>query len=354
MDEATQTGPALAPAPPANAISTTQAAAMLAERRAQASGGNDVSEAARKLGQRAAEARRERQAQPAQTQGPSQGEGGNVEDDPANAETLNETAATEPPIETNTTTEGEPEQAQTIDLGEGVTVTLDEVRDSFMLKADHTRKTQALAEKEKAVEAVRTQKLAQLEKVVGMLEQAIGRPKTLSQLIQEHGRDDALEHYAKQEEDQKRLAAAHALKDRQRGEYIASREAERDAYLSETYNKEWSDPTKREAAYTELTGYALQLGANPDTLRKYPEVFAEPWAIKVLDKARQYDALQASKGKITKTIADVPKVTRPGAKITAQAGAHNAAQAAQARAKSSGKLADAVAFLQARRKAGVS
>jgi hypothetical protein len=354
MTEATQTGAAPAAAPP-TAISTTQAATMLAERRAQSANGgaNPVSDAARALGQRSAQARQERQAQAAtQPQESPEGEGGDVKDDSTQTsgegETLNETANGESPDETQTEGQGEPQEAETIDLGDGVKVTLDEVRDGFMLKADHTRKTQALAEKEKHVEAVRTQKLAQLDKIVSALEQKIGKPKTLSQLIQEYGKDEALEKFAEQTDELERLEAARGIAERQQRDFMSSTLSKRDQALAETYNKEWSDPDKRDAAYTELTGYALKLGATAEELKFLPS----PWMIQVLDKAKRLDALEANKGNVTKHIADKPKVTRPGAKVSAQAGAFSATQAAKAKLKSSGSLADAVALLRTQRQAG--
>lgn len=350
MTEATQA--AVQPAQP-QALTVAQAAQKFAEQRAsaqeQGQQGNQVSDAARMLGQRAAQARQERQAQAAQQTGESsQEEGGTVEDDSATeaAETLNaETDQTGQPGETETQAEAqgesEAEQPQMIDLGDGLTVTLDEVRDGFMLKADHTRKTQAVAEKSKAVD----QKLEQLDKIIGALRAKAGQPKTLSELMQEYGRDEGLDRYAAQEDEQKRIRAAEGVAQRQRNDILNTKIRERDEVLAQTYNKEWADPAKRDAAYTELSEYALKRGATSEMIR----AMTEPWMIEILDESRQLRALKSKGAEVKKIVAAKPKVIKPGAKVSAQAGAFSNVQRARDTLKKSGSLADAVALLRAQR-----
>lgn len=346
MTEATQSGAAQA-AP--QSITTTQAAQMLAERRAAAATPN-TSEAARILGQRAAQARQERQAQAAQTEETPQ-ESGNTEDEsnPMGDTPGDETADAEQPNETESQPENEPAE-QTIELEPGLKVTLDDVRNGFMLKADHTRKTQALAEERKALEAERTQRLTQLDKLIASIEPLAGdnKPKTLRDFVHEHGAEEGLIQF---HEHQKRVEAAkrlaHETRTRAQQEARVKAEQDCDQYLVENHNKEWADPRKYEAAQVEITKYAKSLGFSND------EIYAlgvMPGAIIALDKARQYDALNSKQGEVKKTIAAKPAVFRPGAKVSAQAGAQSAAQSAKAALKSSGSVADAVKYLQAQRK----
>ena len=343
------TAPAAAAAPVA--ITTQQAATMLAERRAAENKANP-SDAARILGQRAAEARRERQAQATQAQESApEAEGSEPEDEsnPIGSDTPgDETAEAAQPTETQAG-ENEPEgdEPQTIELEPGLKVTLDDVRAGFMLKADHTRKTQALAEERKQLEGNVSQKLSLLERQIAALEPLKGQVKTRAQFIDEFGYAEGLD---KWDEHQSRVNAAKQLAQHTRTtaqkEARAKAEQDCDQHLVENYNKEWADPKKYDSAMIEITKHAKAIGLTGD------EIYAlgtNPAAIIALDESRQFRALKASTGGVKASIADKPKVIRPGAKVSAQAGATSAATAARAQLKSSGSLADAVKYLQARR-----
>lgn len=353
----TEAAPAVAApaAPPMTPITSTQAATMLAERRAASAPVSNPSDAARILGQRAAEARKERQAQATQAQESApEAEVSEPEDEsPIGSDTPgDETAETAQPIETEAG-ENEPEgsEPQTIELEPGLKVTLDEVRAGFMLKADHTRKTQALAEKSREIEAKFTQTLSQLEKTIASLEPIKGQVKTRAQFIDEYGYAEGLD---KWDEHTSRVNAAKQLAQHTRtkaqSEARAQAEQQCDQYLVENYNKEWADPAKYEAAQVEITKFAKSLGFTSEQIFGLGVL---PGALIALDEARQFRALKDQGGQIKRTIADKPKVTRPGAKVSAQAGAQSAAQTARAQLKSSGSLKDAVAYLQAQRKARV-
>lgn len=349
MTEATET--VAAPAAP-QTLTMSQGAQRLAEQRA-ASQATNPSEAARILGQRAAQARQERQAEAANaTEEDSEEDRGTPEDESPLGDTPgDETANAEQPNVTEAAQEDEPAEEQTIEIEPGLKVTLDDVRNGFMMKADHTRKTQALAEERKTFEATRTQKLSQLDKLIASLEPMAGnnKPKTLRDFISEHGAEEGLIQF---HDHQRRVEAAKSLAQQTRSqaqqEARAKAEQECDQYLVEHHNKEWADPKKYESAQVEITKYAKSLGFSND------EIFAlgvMPGAIIALDKARRLDALEASQGKVKKAIADKPKVFKPGTRVSAQAGLQSATTKAKATLKSSGSVSDAVAYLQAQRKA---
>jgi hypothetical protein len=329
---------------------------MLAERRAASAPTTNPSDAARILGQRAAEARKERQAQAAQPQeAPAEAEAGSEPEDESTpiqgSDTPgDETATHEQPNETQAA-ESEPagDEPQTIELEPGLKVTLDEVRAGFMLKADHTRKTQALAEERKQLEGNVSQKLSLLERQIAALEPHVGnnKPKTMRDFVHEHGAEEGLvlfhEHQARV--DAARRLAEHTRTTAQK-EARAKAEQDCDQFLVQNYSKEWADPSKYDAAMVEITKHAKAIGLTND------EIYAlgtNPAAIIALDESRQFRALKASTGSVKASVAEKPKVTRPGAKVSAQAGAFSAANSAKAQLKSSGSLADAVKYLQARR-----
>lgn len=310
---------------------------------------NPVSEAARTLGKQAAAARQARQAEASATtqQAPVEQEQP-VEDESQAGDTQDDsdTATGEQPGEAEANVEGEPDENQTITLRDGTKVTLDEVSDGFMLKADHTRKTQVLAEERKSFETARTQRLSDLEQSLGLVKHVLPQPKPLHAYVEELGSEEGIKAFGRQGEYLEKLAGAMRIADQEKAKARFDAETARDGHLSENYNKEWSDPKKRETAYTELSGYALQLGATPDDLRTAP---IPAYVIQALDKAKKYDALQAGKGAVTKMIADKPRVTKPGAKVSGQSVAQTTVQNAHAKLKSSGNLADAVALLRTMR-----
>lgn len=341
--------------PSAAAGSAAPQALTIAEARERYSAikGNPISEAARTLGSRAREARAQRQAEQARlTQEPRDEELQRVEDDPAdNTGTRDET---ETPTETDASSDDaepraqdESEAGQTIDLGDGVKVSLDEVRDGFMLKADHTRKTQNLAAERRQFESERAQRLHELDHLTGALKHQIPRPRSLKDWLAGDPQG-GLAKFAEQTERLELLVNATRAAEGQRARALLEAEAARDRDLAASYNADWSDHGKRNKDYAALSAFALQEGAKPEELRG----LVRPWMIRVMDKAAKYDALQASKGKVAKMIADKPRVVKPGAKVSHQAAGQSAIQNAHARLKSSGNLADAVALLRTMRTKG--
>jgi hypothetical protein len=251
--------------------------------------GNPISEAARTLGGRAREARAQRQAEQARlTQEPPSEDGGTVEDDPAAAfagetrdetETPTETGASSDDADPHGLDESEEPRAngpQTIDLGDGVKVSLDEVRDGFMLKADHTRKTQNLAADRRQFESERTQRLHELEHLVGALKHQIPRPRSLKDWLAEDPQG-GLGKFAEQTERLELLVNATRAGESQRARALLEAEAARDRDLADSYNAEWSDHNKRQRDYAALSSFALKEGARPEELRG----LVRPWMIRV-------------------------------------------------------------------------
>lgn len=328
-------------------LTIAQAAQMYAESKVTGQP-NPVSDAARTLGQQAAKAREERRAEAANAvQNPPVEEGGNVEDDQTQTGEAQDDLPAEnadTPTAENPDDQGDPD-TRTIDLGDGVALPVAEVREMIMLKADHTRRLQALSEDRKQLDSDRSQKLTQLDTIVSNLEQKVGKPKSLKELINEHGPIDAMEKYAEQEEETGRLEAAKGIARRQRQEHLTAQIKDRDRQLAETYNKEWADEARRDAAFTELSEFALKRGADPEHLRQ----LTEPWMIEVLDLAMKQVKTAAGAKQITKAVLEKPKVIKPGTKLSAGAANLSKVQQAQKQLKSSGSIADAVALLQARR-----
>ena len=330
---------AAAPAAP-QAISMSEGLARYTASKAAAKAEvNPVSEAASVLGKQGAAARAQaRQAQATQAQEPPEEEQQqtNAEDDPEVEGTLDETATDEQPAETEAVAEDEP-APQTIDLGDGLKVTLDEVRDGFMMKADHTRKTQALASERNQFESDRTQRLQLLDTALAAMREKIGQPKSLSQWLSEDP-VNGLARFAEQSDELERLALINRTRAQEQQHHDRQNRANVISALKETHGD------KAEAHFNAAVDYAA---ANTGMDKSYlGAMLANKDAVAILHKAIAFDAIQAGKGKITKLIAEKPKVTKPGSKVSAQASQQTNVQAAHAKLKSSGKLADAVALLR--------
>ncbi len=348
MTEATQAGAAQA-APQPTAITTQQAATMLAERRAASAAEQtkpNPSDAARILGQRAAEARRERQAQAPQSQeSAEEAEGDNTEDDsiPTGSETHGDEAANDEQPSDVEAGSGEPEEAQTIELEPGLKVTLDDVRAGFMLKADHTRKTQALAEDRKAFEADRTQRLPLLDNLTAAMQAALGQPKPLVTLMDELGEIEGLREHAKQQARFEQYANLIHARQQEQAHHLGQA---RKATVTELSTKHGD---KAESVFTSAVQYvASKTGTDSKAVEA---MLLHPEAVGIVLDAMAHRELKAKEPEIKRSIADKPRVIKPGAKVSAQAGAQSSAQNARAKLKSSGSLSDAVAYLQAQRSA---
>lgn len=337
-------------------LSIAEAAGALAAKRA-ASGG-DVSAAARMLSRKAAEARLARRAEAAGAAMGAQDEDAPAGDLPAENAPADSSAEAPPGEATGGADAGPefgpesgpepgdaPDAGETlIDLGDGVQVTLDQVREGFMLKADHTRKTQALADERRALEAMRGQKLAALDAALQALQREAVPMKGLQAYLAEDPAN-GLQRFAQQVDRLQRLAAARETARQQRGEHMAAARAARDRRLAQDY---WRSAQDADAGIAAATAYAQGYGYDAAYLA---EAMIDPTVVAILDKARQFDELQAGRARVSRMVADKPKVVRPGAKVSAQAASQSAAQAARSRLRSSGTLSDAVAYLQAQRKA---
>jgi hypothetical protein len=334
------------PVTAATAITASEAARRFgAQRQAQATQ-NPVSDAARTLGQRAAEARKQlRQAEPTPAQ-----EANSVEEE---AEQQAEDKASDAPdAETPdqvTPSEGEnPDQAEsqedsnseTIDI-DGLKLTKAEISENLLRRADYTKKTQELGEMRKALETDRAQRLQLLDNAVVAAQQLLGQPKDPESLIEEFGMDEGMKAYFRQVKQFETL-----------GNVIQARQQEQAKHqetLKQSTIKELSAKhgEKSEEVFSKaVQAVASKTGSDPKNVEA---MLAHPEAVEFVVDALKWREMEANKPKVTKMVAGKPAVIKPGAKVSAQANAQNRVQKAEATLKQTGKLADAVALLRASR-----
>lgn len=240
--------------------------------------------------------------------------------------------------------------------GEERKVTLDEALKGYSRTEDYTRKTQALAEQRKAVEAEQAQAREQRETYAGQL-QALHN--VLTQLTPAEPDWDAVrrdnpEQYpillADWQRHQSRIAAVRAEQERvfhqqqmdaeqQKGKRIIT---ERDAILAAM--PEWRDPAKAKAARDELAEYGKKAGFTDQDLNN----IVDHRALLTLWKAMQYDRSQATqqekkaagKAKIEKV-----KTAKPGPQQSKRTPSSKVTKALQ-RARSTGTVEDTAQALE--------
>ena len=345
MAEATEELPVKQP------ISVQEAAARFkAQRQAQGTDNptKDVSEAARTLGKRGAEARQARQADVSrETQEAPQGAEQQSTD---TAETTDAQGETDPShLETEEQEQATPstldDKEELIlahdDDGKPVAMSRAEIRENLLRQADYTRKTQALAERTKGFEADREQRLRVLDALIGGMRQEIGQPKPLTQLIKELGSEEGIQQYAAQQERFEKLSLAEKVRQEESAHDIGKRRESTLSALAERHGDK--APQMFDKA---LADAKAATGMNENYLLQF---LVHPAAIEYISDALEYRAMKAGKPQITKMVAGKPAVIRPGAKTTNQAAAQSNIQRAEATLKTSGKLADGVALLRARR-----
>jgi len=284
---------------------------------------------------------------------PEEAESENVEELEATDEVVEEEIIDESPEEGEEVeyeaeaeeAEVEQELADYIEV-DGEQISLDEVGKSYMRQADYTKKTQAVAEKDKALEAERVSISQEREHLKQMLEVASQEQADPVDWVQ-LATDDPLEytrqraiHDAKQAElsvtnaEKQRLAE---IENQQRAQKMQQFVEQQKATLAEKLPEITSEKGAQYRA--DILTYMEGVGYDKQELSQ----LYDARAVILADKARKYDALM-SKGKAqAKKVVGKPKVTRPGVSTSTKGKLLTSRKKAVARARNSGTVEDAVA-----------
>lgn len=206
--------------------------------------------------------------------------------------------------------------------GKEVTLKQSEILDLAQQGFDYTKKTMAVAEERKAVEAVKaeaeqyrkqyesslSEQVTNLQALESFLQSQVGAPPPI-----EWAKDDA-HYYLAQKElyenrkgqlEQARTAIKHLQDEqaRQRQAYVSQQADATEKALRDTLPG-WNDDM-----FKDLAHYAEANGLTPD---KADMAFVQEGFWKLLHKAKAYDALLAKKAEL-KPVAQLPKVSKPGA-----------------------------------------
>jgi hypothetical protein len=206
---------------------------------------------------------------------------------------------------------------------EEIEVTLEELQQGYSRTKDYTKKTQALAETRKTVEAerARIEEAKQLRDTYAqrleVIEQMLNQPadnENLAELKESDPIGYAIK-VAERSEREKQLQAVQAEKQRIAQQQSQEQQEQLKAYLAQEAQKlkewipEFKDEVKADMARKEIRSYAKSIGFSDQELANVYDARA----VQTLYKAMQYEKLMKGKSVATKKVSEAPKTLRSGA-----------------------------------------
>ena len=221
----------------------------------------------------------------------------------------------------------EEEQTFTVKAaGEEKEVTLDELKKSYQLGSDYTKKTQEVAEQRKVIDQeakaiiearkVRDDYAQRLQAVEQFLVGSNDSPEDLAAMKENDPIGYAVK-VAEMTEKKDQLQQVNAERQRIAQEQESDRSANMQKYVEGEAQKltqslpEFSDKIKGEKIRNEIRNYGKKVGFTDDELS---QVYDSRHVL-VLHKAAQYDKLMAGKAGVKKKVANAPKTMKGGAKV---------------------------------------
>jgi hypothetical protein len=244
----------------------------------------------------------------------------------------------------------EPPKYRVKAAGEEREVTLDELIKSYQLGTDYTKKSQAVAEERKAVEAERQR----IDEARQLRDQYADRLQVIEQMLNQQPQEENLDYLkendpigyavkvAELSQREKQLAQVQAERQRIAQQQQMERQEELGKVVQAEARKlaeaipEYADPQKGETIRQQLREFGLKAGFSDGELANV----YDSRAVLTLYKAMQYDKLQSAKPGITKKVSEAPKVIKSGVSQPRDSQSEELRKL-KARAKQSGRVADA-------------
>ena len=244
----------------------------------------------------------------------------------------------------------EPQKYRVKAAGEEREVTLDELIKSYQLGTDYTKKSQAVAEERKAVEAERQR----IEEARTLRDQYAERLQVIEQMLNQQPETENLDYLKENDpigyavkvaeisQREKQLAQVQAERQRIAAEQERDRHEQLGKVVQAEARKlaeaipEFADPEKGESIRKQLREFGVKAGFSEQELANV----YDSRAVLTLWKAMQYDKLQSAKPGITKKVSEAPKVIKSGVSQPRDSNSEELRKL-KARAKQSGRVADA-------------
>jgi hypothetical protein len=254
--------------------------------------------------------------------------------------------------------EEEPEETPTYRVkvdNEEVEVTLDELLQGYSRTKDYTKKTQALAETRKAIEAEK----ARIEEAKQLRDTYAQRLQVIEEMLSQGDDKENLAELketdpigyaikvAERAEKEKQLQAVQAERQRlaqqqqQEQQEVLKQHLASEAQKLKEWIPEFRDEAKAEVARRQIKEYAKSIGFTDQELANVYDARA----VQTLYKAMQYEKLVKGKGVATKKVAEAPKTLKAGTS-NPQSSEKDAVKKDFQKLKSTGKKADAAKLFE--------
>jgi hypothetical protein len=239
---------------------------------------------------------------------------------------------------------------------EEIEVTLEELQQGYSRTKDYTKKTQALAESRKTVEAERARidEAKQLRDTYSqrlqVIEQMLNQPadnENLSELRESDPIGYAIR-VAERAEKDKQLQAVQAERQRIATQQQAEQQEQLKGHLAVEAQKlkewipEFRDEAKADLARKDIKAYAKSIGFSDQELANVYDARA----VQTLYKAMQYEKLMKGKSVATKKVNDAPKTLRSGTSQPQGTSEQEAMNKQFKKLKQSGKKQDAAKLFE--------
>jgi hypothetical protein len=219
--------------------------------------------------------------------------------------------------------ETQPTKTFRVKIGnEEVDVTEDELLSGYSRTADYTKKTQALAETRKVVEAERVA----IEEAKQLRETYSQRLQAIEQILNKENAEENLQELrdtdpigyaikiAERTEKDKQIMAVRAEQQRIAQERDVEQQQALQSYLSQAKEQlkqlvpDFADEVKAEVIKKDIRAYAKSVGWTDEDLAQ----IYDPKAVKTLYDGMMYRKLVDNKGMATKKVQNAPKVMKSG------------------------------------------
>lgn len=251
--------------------------------------------------------------------------------------------------------EVEPENYTIVIDGEDIQVSRDELLNGYQRQADYTRKTQELASQRKQADeafAQQHQAIEQQAQQMSVLTQQLQQMTQADQNInwdQLMDEDPAQYMRLKEQATQRQQALYQA---NQHQQYLtqqaqAKQKQKHQEFVQAQYDQlltewpEWKDTAKATQGKQEINAYLTEHGFTTDEVSQ----LADFRTLKLIDKARKYDAIKSAQPAIKKRANKAPNVIKPRAGRSKSDASNDAFNKQMKRLKQSGSKDDAAAIL---------
>jgi hypothetical protein len=192
--------------------------------------------------------------------------------------------------------------------GEELEVDIDELKGGYQRDSDYRKKTMAVAEERKAVEADKAEIAARIDKLESLI-------KTEDEQVDwDYLKDNDPAQYVKlKDQHDERKAVLEEERTKQQAEY----EKQRTEYintesqlLAEKMGATWVDD-KRKETFTKAQTYLTELGVKPEELSQ----LADHRLWYAIFEAAEYAEFKKTKGRVKEELTKAPKSVKPGQKV---------------------------------------